>query len=79
MADYSAFDETWSNPPAIYRGAPFWSWNGRLEPDRLFRWRKLTAENAFNSATLAERRTKNRAFGKLVRQVMKGAKSRHQP
>lgn len=53
--------------------------DGRLEPDRLFRWRKLTAENAFNSATLAERRTKNRAFGKLVRQVMKGAKSRHQP
>ncbi|MFO7947174.1 MAG: glycosyl hydrolase [Armatimonadota bacterium] len=35
MADYSAFDETWSNPPAIYRGAPFWSWNARLDPQRL--------------------------------------------
>ncbi len=27
----------WMDPPAIYRGAPFWSWNSKLEPDRLLR------------------------------------------
>ena len=51
---------------------------GRLDPTRLARWRKLQAEDAFNSASLAERRTKDRAFGKMVRRVMK-EKSRHQP
>ncbi|HUT60473.1 MAG TPA: glycosyl hydrolase [Phycisphaerae bacterium] len=29
--------ETWRNPPAIYRGAPFWSWNSHLDPQRLCR------------------------------------------
>ena len=36
----SAFDdlrEHWADPPAIYRGAPFWSWNSELDPDRLCR------------------------------------------
>ncbi len=51
---------------------------GQLDPTRLARWRKLQAEDAFNSASLAERRTKDRAFGKMVRRVMK-EKSRHQP
>ncbi len=50
----------------------------RLDPARLARWRKLQAEDAFNSASLAERRTKDRAFGKMVRRVMK-EKSRHRP
>jgi len=27
----------WLDPPAIYRGAPFWSWNSRLDPARLCR------------------------------------------
>jgi len=49
--------------------------DGSLDPARLARWRKLQAEDAFNSATLAERREKDRAFGKLVRSAMK-AKSR---
>lgn len=49
--------------------------DGRVDPARLFRWRKLVAEDAFNSASLAERRTKDRAFGKMVRRVMKEAKS----
>jgi len=31
------FDPLWSDPPAIYRGAPFWSWNALLDPDRLRR------------------------------------------
>lgn len=52
--------------------------DGRLDPARLARWRKLQAEDAFNSASLAERREKDREFGKLVRRVMK-AKSRREP
>jgi hypothetical protein len=27
----------WLDPPSIYRGAPFWSWNGKLDPARLCR------------------------------------------
>jgi ribosome biogenesis GTPase len=49
--------------------------DGSLDPARLARWRKLQAEDAFNSATLAERREKDRAFGKLVRSAVM-AKSR---
>ena len=44
---------------------------GRLDPSRLARWRKLRAEDAFNSASLAERRSKDREFGKMVRNAMK--------
>jgi len=29
--------ESWMDPPSLYRGAPFWSWNERLVPDRLRR------------------------------------------
>ena len=29
--------ETWADPPGEYRGAPFWSWNSRLDRDRLCR------------------------------------------
>lgn len=42
-----------------------------LDEARLQRWRKLVAEEAFNSASLAERRSKDKAFGKMVRRVMK--------
>lgn len=28
--------ETFRSPPAAYRGAPFWSWNGELNRERLF-------------------------------------------
>jgi len=41
-----------------------------IDPARLARWRKLQAEDAFNSASLAERREKDRAFGKLVRSAI---------
>ena len=51
----------------------------RLDPARLLRWRKLLAEDSFNSASLAERRTRDRAFGKMVRRVMKETKSRRRP
>jgi ribosome biogenesis GTPase len=47
-----------------------------LDPARLARWRKLQAEDAFNSASLAERREKDRAFGKLVRSAVKAQSDR---
>lgn len=31
------FSETFRNPPAAYRGKPFWAWNGQLDPDELRR------------------------------------------
>ncbi|MCL6284044.1 ribosome small subunit-dependent GTPase A [Ruegeria sp. 2012CJ41-6] len=44
---------------------------GALDAARLRRWRKLVAEDAFNAASLAERRNRDKSFGKMVRQVMK--------
>ncbi len=35
MSDSSSILDQWSQPPALYRSAPFWSWNSRLEPERL--------------------------------------------
>ncbi len=49
---------------------------GHLDPARFARWRKLQAEDAFNSASLAERREKDRAFGKLVRNAMNAKSNR---
>lgn len=48
--------------------------SGDLDPSRLARWLKLKAEEAFNSASLAERRSKDKAFGKMVRGIMKDKK-----
>ena len=45
---------------------------GTLEPERLQRWRKLVAEDTFNNETLAERRMRERAFGKMIKDVTKG-------
>ena len=45
--------------------------SGQADPARLGRWRKLRAEDAFNSADLAARRNKDKAFGKMVRQIKK--------
>jgi ribosome biogenesis GTPase len=44
---------------------------GRLDPERLARWRKLHAEDAQNSLSLGQKRAKDRAFGKVVRQGLK--------
>ncbi len=44
---------------------------GDLDERRLSNYRKLLREQAFNSATLAEKRAKDKDFGKLVRSVMK--------
>ncbi len=35
MSDLKLLEEQWIMPSAIYRGAPFWSWNSELEPERL--------------------------------------------
>lgn len=47
---------------------------GELEAARLKRWRKLVAEEAHNTASLAERRSRDRDFSKMVRRVMKDKK-----
>lgn len=47
-----------------------------LDPARLKRYRKLIAENAKNQASIAERRSQDRAFAKRVRGVMKEKRAR---
>ncbi|MGI9507888.1 MAG: ribosome small subunit-dependent GTPase A [Geminicoccaceae bacterium] len=49
---------------------------GDLDPNRLKRYRKLATENARNQASLAERRSRDRTFGKMVRGIMKEKRSR---
>jgi ribosome biogenesis GTPase len=49
---------------------------GELEPDRLQRHRKLSAEDARNSASLAERQARDKAFGKVVKGVMRDKRRR---
>ncbi|MDP2121615.1 MAG: ribosome small subunit-dependent GTPase A [Hoeflea sp.] len=44
---------------------------GTIDEARLARWRKLLAEDQFNTASLAQRRSKDKAFGKMVRQAKK--------
>lgn len=34
---HTDFRSSFQSPPAIYRGAPFWSWNGALEKEELLR------------------------------------------
>lgn len=43
---------------------------GQIEPDRLARWRKLLAEDLHNSATIAERHARDRAFTKGVKRAI---------
>ena len=49
---------------------------GRLDGERLQRYRKLAAEDAYNSESLAERRDGNRATGKYYRSVIREKKRR---
>jgi ribosome biogenesis GTPase len=49
---------------------------GDVDPVRLERWRKLAAEDAFNTATLAQRKAKDRTFGKMIKHVQKKNKKR---
>lgn len=45
--------------------------DGSVAPERLKRWRKLVLEERHNSSTLAERRSRDKAFGKIVREAVK--------
>ncbi len=49
---------------------------GSLDPARLARYRKLAREERFNSETLAERRARFKAFGKMVKSATKDKKRR---
>lgn len=49
---------------------------GTIDQDRVRRWKKLAAEEAFNSASLAERRANDKAFGKMIKRVMADKKAR---
>jgi ribosome biogenesis GTPase len=51
---------------------------GLIDAARVKRWRKLAAEEAYNRENLAERRARDRSFGKLVRRVMKDKASRRE-
>lgn len=44
---------------------------GTIDSDRLGRWRKLLAEESFNTESLVKRKIKDKAFGKMVRKVAK--------
>lgn len=45
--------------------------NGTIDAPRLDRWKKLVAEERHNTASLAQRKTKDKALGKTIRQVQK--------
>ncbi len=49
---------------------------GTVDPARLNRWKKLLAEDAYNAKSLVERRASDKAFGKMVRGIMKDQKNR---
>jgi ribosome biogenesis GTPase len=52
---------------------------GALEADRLERFRKLLAEDARNSASIRERRQRERGFGKVVREATRIKQRRWDP
>ena len=45
---------------------------GALDPDRLRRYRKLQKEDRRNSESIAERRARDKSFGKMVKTVLSG-------
>ncbi|TCL08169.1 ribosome biogenesis GTPase [Shimia isoporae] len=49
---------------------------GDLDPARLERYRKLAAEERHNTETLAERRSRQKDFGKMIKTVTKAHKGR---
>lgn len=49
---------------------------GDIDRDRVRRWKKLAAEEAWNSSSLAERRARDKAFGKMVKGIMKEKNAR---
>lgn len=51
---------------------------GELDSRRVQNFKKLLREQAFNSASLAEKRARDKQFGKMVRSVMSEVKNRKQ-
>lgn len=49
---------------------------GRIDPDRLRRYRKLVSEDSRNSASLRERRAGARSFGRMARRLMQEKEAR---
>lgn len=49
---------------------------GEIDADRLARWEKLRREERRNTETLAEAHARDRAFGKMVRTVMRDKRDR---
>lgn len=49
--------------------------SGDLEPRRLASYQKLLKEQAFNGASLTERKAKDKAFGKMINRVQAQAKN----
>jgi len=49
---------------------------GELDPERLRRFEKLRAEEARNSASLRERRARERGFGRMVKSIVKAKDAR---
>lgn len=50
--------------------------SGEMDRARFGRWQKLIAEERFNSSSLAERKSKDKALGKIIRQITKSKNSR---
>lgn len=50
--------------------------NGTIDAARFGRWKKLKAEEAFNSASLSQRKSKDKSLGKTIRMVKKQTKKR---
>ena len=63
-----------TEPGCAVRGAVS---SGALDAARLKHWQKLAAEEVFNSESLAERRVRNRSFGKMVKQAVSAKKNRN--
>jgi ribosome biogenesis GTPase len=43
---------------------------GELDESRLRRWKKLVAEEAYNRESMAKRRARDKAFGKMIKRVI---------
>jgi ribosome biogenesis GTPase len=50
--------------------------NGKLDPERLKRWRKLQREDLHNTQSIAEARKRQKQFSKSVNRVVRGKKDR---
>jgi ribosome biogenesis GTPase len=50
--------------------------DGSLDPDRLRRYRKLQAEDRRNSESIAQRRSRDKDFGKMIKTVLAGKRQK---